>query len=88
MGLRRVPERLVGLDDLVEGEPVRHELLDRQLVLRHELEQHRQRRGVDQPHADGDVLDPEVLELELHRRAVHTDVRHVAARAHQLGAHL
>ena len=60
VGLRRVPERLVGGHDLVEGEPVRHELLDRQLLLRDELEQHRQRRGVHQAHADVDVLDPQV----------------------------
>ena len=40
VGLRRVPERLVGGNDVVEGEPVRHELLDRQLVLSDELEQH------------------------------------------------
>jgi hypothetical protein len=67
---------------------VRDEPLDRELVLRDELEEHPERRRVDQPHADVDVLDPQLLQVQLHGSAVHTDVRDVAAGTHELGAHV
>ena len=59
-----------------------------QLVLRDELEQHPERRRVHQPHADVDVLDPQLLQVQLHRSAMHAHVRDVAAGAHELGAHV
>jgi hypothetical protein len=44
--------------------------------------------GVHQPSGDGDVLDPQVLEVERRGFAVDADVRDVAAGPHELGTEL
>ena len=85
--LRCVTEDFVRLDDLVEGELVRDEVLDRQLVLGHELQQHSQRVGVHETHRDVNVLDPQFVERELDGLAVNTNVRNGSAGAHDGGRH-
>src|SRR5450756_1091958 len=87
-GLRRVPEGLVGGQDVAEGEPVGDELLDRELVALDQLEQHPEGRGVHETHADVDVVYPQSLQLQHDRLAVHSDVRHVATGTHQLRTHV
>lgn len=66
-----VGEGVVGVEDLVELVIVRHQVLRGELALLDQLEQHRQGRGAHQPRRDDDVLDPQVLDLQLHRAAVH-----------------
>src|SRR5215216_3193505 len=85
LGLGRAAEGVVGLHDAVKGEPVAHELLRRELALSDQFEQHRRRRGAHQAGGDRDVLDPQVLQLQLHRLAVHAHVRDRPAGADEFG---
>jgi len=62
---RRVEQRFQRrrtLENLIEGEFVRDETLDGQLLLGDEFQQHRQRVCVYQTHRDVDVLDPEFVQ--------------------------
>ena len=45
-----------------------------------DLEQHRGRRGVDQPRGDRHVVGPQPLQPQLDRLAVDADVGHVSSR--------
>src|SRR5665213_3530801 len=85
--VRRMAEDVVGLKHLVESELMGDELVDRQLMFGDELQQHAERVGVHEPHRDGDVGDPQLVELEFDGLAVHTDVGHVPTRAHDLRGH-
>src|SRR5665647_389147 len=64
--LRCAAEGVIGIDDGVEREQVAHELLGLEPPLVDELEQHRSGGSAHQAGGDRDVLDPQVLELQLH----------------------
>src|SRR5215217_5713130 len=87
-GLRRTPEHVVGLDELVEGEVMGDEAPGMDLVAGDELEQRGRGVRVDQARGDGHVLDPQFLEVQRGRLAVHADVRYPTARADQRGREL
>ena len=65
-------DEAVGLDLMTLGEP----------------QEGRRGVGVDEPGRDGDVADPQLLEVQGHGFAVHTDVRDVTARTSQLSRQL
>ena len=82
-GLTGAGEDVVGLHELAQREVVRDETGRLDLVRGHEAEQGRGRVGVNQPGGDGDVLDPQILEVEGRRLAVNADVRDPPAGAYQ-----
>src|ERR1019366_9002949 len=88
-GLRvcRATERVVGIHDGLEGEPVAHEHLRCEFSLGDQFEQHGRGGGAHQASGDRDVLDPQVLKLQLDRCTVHTDIGHSPARTNDLGGH-
>src|SRR5580704_13751394 len=88
LGLRCAAEGVISVDDGLEREAVAHELLRCELALGDQFEQHRRRGGAHQAHGDRDVLDPQILEFEFHRLAVHADIRHGPAGPDELGGHL
>src|SRR5438067_1490672 len=76
-------EDVVGLDELVEREMVGDEPAGIDLMARDQLEQRWRGVGVDQAGGNGDVLDPQLLQMEGGWFAVHADVGHPTARADQ-----
>ena len=57
------------------------------LLLRDELQEHGERVRVHETHRDVDVLDPQFVQRQLHRLAVHADVGDTAARSNDLRRH-
>src|SRR4051794_25505180 len=55
---------------------------------RHQLQQCWRRIGVDQSGGDSDVANPELLEVQGRRLAVHTDVRNTPARTYETSGQL
>ena len=80
-GLAGPREHVVGLLELVECEVVRRERARVELVAGEQLEERRRRERVDEAGRDRHVLDPERLEVQRRRLAVHADVGDVAAGA-------
>lgn len=60
--LSGIAEHVVGIIDVAELEPVRGEPFRRDLALRYAVEQFGDGRPADQPGAQGDVVDPQVLD--------------------------
>ena len=54
----------------------------------HQPEEHRGAGRVHQPHADGDAVDPEVLQSQRDRLLVHTDIRDATRGRHDLCRHV
>src|SRR4051794_28061886 len=85
--VRGPAEDVVRLDNVGEREPVSDELAGVELSGPQQLEQRRRRPGVDKTRGDGDVADPELLQVEGGRLAVDADIGDVAARSNDPGAH-
>ena len=81
-------EDVVRVEELAEREPVGDQPAGVEVTGRHKVEQCGRRVRVDQARRDGDVSDPQVLEVERGRLAVHSDVGDPSARAHEPGAQL
>ena len=84
----RVGERVVRSHRVVEREPVRGEDRRVEATAGDQLHQLRDRVGVDQPGRHRHVADPELLEVERRRPAMHADVRDAPTGADQLGREL
>jgi hypothetical protein len=53
------PKRIIGVEDLVEAEPMRDQAGQVDLLRLHRFQEHRRRNRVDRAGRDGDVLRPE-----------------------------
>src|SRR6478672_725580 len=72
-------EHIISRVELVEPEPVRDHGRGVQMTAGHQAGQRRRRIGVNEPGSDGQVLDPDVFQVQCHRRAVHADVGDMAS---------
>ena len=78
-GLGRVGEDVVRGLEFVEAESVRDHRRGVEPMAGDQTDQRRSGIGVDQAGGDGQVLDPDVFQMQGRRRAVHTDVGDVPA---------
>src|SRR5450759_3224360 len=73
-------EGLVGIEDAIELEAMRNQELGVDLVRSDSLEQHRYGNCVDQPRGDGNIAVPQLLQMEIDLRSMHSDIGDGAAR--------
>src|ERR1700731_3669399 len=73
-GVGGIAEDVVGGLELVKAESVGDHRRGVELVTGDQTDQCRGRVGVDKPGGDGQVLDPDVLQVQSRRRSVHADV--------------
>ena len=66
--LRSVGEYVASLDHLVETKPMGNEVLDWELMLGDQIDQHRECICVHETHRDVDFFNPQLNERELDRR--------------------
>lgn len=74
MRVRGAPERVVGVEDLIQLEPMRDQPSRVDLLRLHGLEKHRCRDRVDQSRRDRDVLRPEPFQVEVDLGAMHANI--------------
>jgi len=87
-GVSRPSEDVVSRLEMVEGEVVGDEASGVELVAHEEAQQGRDRGGVDPAGGDGDVADPERLQMQRRGMTMDADVGNMAAWPHKLRAEL
>ncbi len=75
---------LIGIEDFVEFEAMRDQLIGIDPMRLHSLEQHRRSDGVDEPGCDRDVTVPQQFQMQIRLDPVHADIGDDAARRHDI----
>ncbi len=74
-------EDVISLGEVIESEPVRHELAGGDLAAGQQPQQRRRRGRIDQAGGDGDVPGPLILQVQRGGLAVHADIGDAARQA-------
>ena len=74
-----ITEYFIRIDHITEIEAVRNQFLGLQFLAFNIFQEHAGSAGADQAHGNGDVSDPEFLNMQFYRFAVYTHVGEVTA---------